>query len=985
MRAKIRHYKFCTGLILGLILFLNSNLIAQSRQIKGVVKDLDGQGLPGVNVLIKNTSTGTITDVNGEFILKEIKYNDVIIFSFTGMISQEVNVWNRTALEITMEEDVVALSEVVVVGYGSQDKEDVTGSVTVIDDEALKLRPNTQFGSLIQGKAAGVQVLSSSGKPSQGLNIRIRGTSSINAGSEPLYVIDGVPTVDTRSINPADVESITVLKDAASSAIYGSQAANGVVLITTKTGKTDKTLVTFDSYLGYSEVWNTIDVLNARDYRILLTEFGQNTDWNLFQEDTDWQDEIFEKGFSQNYQLSVSGKNEKTSYYISGGWVEQQGAVRSSQMDRFNFKINLDHKVSDWLKLGSRVAYTVYSDVDVTDNQSVNTGGVLLGALATPPNIGIFNADGTFTSNPFQNWENPIASTDGIIRGFESRRLVGNTYAELTLVKNLTFKSNIGVDFSDGIFDSFLDPFLTSFGRALSGRAVSNVDKTSYLIFDNTLNYKTQFGKSRLEALAGVVFQKWDWESNGITTQNFSGNGIITANAGSDIISATASKNQKANQSFLGRINYDYDNRLLFTLNLRADGSSVFGPDNRWGVFPSFSTGWRISEEAFFRGVSTVSDLKLRAGWGIVGNDQIGNNFAFLGLVGGGANYPIGGVVQPGTFPASISNNSIRWEETTQSNIGFDIGILKSRIGVTIDAYIKTTNDLLLNAPLPRTTGFDNAVQNIGSLENRGIEAAVNAVIIDKAVNWTANVNFSKNRNRVLDLVGQELFLGGIAGRGEAALVREGLPLGTLFGYIFGGVDPETGDAFYINQEGESTFSPTPDDRTIIGDANPDFLFGFTNQLSYKNFNLTLFFQGSYGNDILNATRIELEGLIDPKNQSVAVLDRWREPGDITNIPRATWGITDNSRISTRFIEDASYLRLKTLTIGYTIPSKIISKIGLGGLQTYVTGENLLTFTKYTGFDPEVNAFGASNTVQGIDFGTFPQTRNIIFGIKANF
>ena len=977
-----RHLK---AVLLFTLLLIAHDVWAQSGKVEGVVTDETGEPLPGVSVLIKGTNRGTVTDVYGKFILPALNPTDYLLFSFTGMQTVEVLVGSQLKVDVQLKEDLLKLDELVVVGYGSQEKEEVTGSLAIVSDEDIKLRPNTQFGNLIQGKAAGVQVLSNSGKPSQGFNLRIRGTSSINGGSEPLYVVDGVPTTDTRSINPADIESITILKDAASAAIYGSQAANGVVLINTKTGDLGTTQMSFDSYFGFSEVWRTLDVLNARDYRILMTELGLNTDWSLYQEDTNWQDEIFQRGRSQNYQLAISGKSNKTSYYVSGGWTEQVGAVRSSRMDRFNFKVNLDHEVNQWLTAGTRLAYTAYADVDVNDNQAVNQGGVLLGALSTPPNIGIFNPDGTFTSNPFQNWENPIASTDGSIRDFRSRRFIGNTFLEFKVMKDLVFKTNVGIDHNDGIFDSFLDPFLTDFGRALNGRAINNTNRSSYYIFDNTVTYQKQFNKHKVDALAGVVFQRWDWESSGITTQNFSGNGITTPNAGSDIISATASKSEKANQSFISRLNYAYDDKYLFTANFRADGSSVFGPDNRWGYFPSFSAGWRISEEQFFQNVNLVNELKLRAGWGIVGNDQIGNNYAYLGLVGSGANYPIGGVVQPGTFPASISNSSIRWEETVQTSVGIDLGLFKSRLEVTLDAYVKRTNDLLLNAPVPRATGFDNAIQNIGSLENKGVEMAVNAVVVDKAVQWSVNANISVNRNTVLDLVGQELFVGAIAGRGEAAIVREGLPLGTIFGYQFGGVDPQTGDAFYINNEGESTFTPSADDRRVIGDANPDFIYGITNQLAYKNFTMTIFFQGAQGNEMLNATRIEMEGMIDPKNQSAVVRNRWMEPGDVTDIPRASWGNTDNSRISTRFVEDASYLRLKTLTIGYSLPKKIISKLGLSNLQTYVTGENLLTITNYTGFDPEVNAFGASNTVQGIDFGTFPQTRNFIIGLKANF
>lgn len=967
--------------------FLIMHMSFGQSTVSGVVLDESGVGLPGVTIRIMGTDRGSITDFDGVFTLNNVTPENDLIFSFIGMIPQTIRLGSQTSISVTMESDITTLNEIVVVGYGTQEKRDVTGAVSLVTDEDMELRPNTQFGSLIQGKAAGVQVLSSSGKPSQGINLRIRGTNSINSGSEPLYVVDGVPTGDTRSINPSDIESITILKDASSAAIYGSQASNGVVIITTKMGSTETTQVSFNSYAGFSEVWNTLDVLSARDYRILMTELGQNTNWDLYDQNTNWQDEIFQRGFTQNHQVAVSGRNEKTAYYLSGGWVEQSGAVRSSYMDRSNFKINIDHEASDWLKFGSRLAYTVYSDVDVTDNQSVNQGGVLLGALTTPPNIGIYNDDGSFTSNPFQNWENPLSSTDGTDREYRNQRLIGNAYVEVSLFDGLVFRSNVGVDHSNGIFESFLDPYLTAFGRSLNGRAISNADKNSYQIIDNTFTFKRNFNKNKIELLAGSVLQKWSWESSGITTQNFSGNSIQTANAGSDIIDATASKSEKANVSFISRINYDYDGRYLFTANFRADGSSSFGPNRRYGYFPSFSTGWRISEEDFFDNLnSKVTELKLRVGWGIVGNDQtVDNRYPFLGLVGSGANYPIGGVAQPGTFPATISNSALQWEESQQTNIGLDVGLFNNRVGLTIDAYLKETTELILNAPLPRSSAFNDAIQNIGSLRNKGIEFLLNSVNFDKEFKWSSNFNLSINRNEVVNLVGQEIFGGSIAGRGEAALVREGLPLGTLYGYRFGGVDPQTGDAFYIDQEGESTFAPTPDDRIVIGDANPDFIYGFTNNLSYKNFSLTIFLQGNQGGDILNASRIDLEGMIDPKNQSQAVVNRWKEVGDVTDIPRSSWGETNNSRISTRFIEDASYLRLKTLTLGYNLPSGWVSRLGMSDFKIYVTGENLLTFTSYSGFDPEVNAFGDNNREQGVDFGTYPQTRSIITGLNITF
>ena len=971
-------------LIIG-VFITTTPLQAQSQiTVSGKVTDQEsGEGLPGVNVLIEGKSVvGTISDANGNYRL-EVPSDATLVFSFIGYVTERVKVANEPVINVGLILNIETLSEVIVVGYGTQEKKDVTGAVAVVEAEDMENRPNSQFGSLIQGKVTGVEVQSSSGKPSQGISLRIRGTNSIFAGSEPLYVVDGVPTNDTRSINPADISSITILKDASAAAIYGSQASNGVVLIVTKTGDSETTKVSFDSYAGISQVWKQLPVLNAREYRILMTELGQNTDWERYREDTNWQDEIFENGLTQNYQLAISGKKEATSFYISGGWTEQDGAVRSAYMSRSNFKINLDHEAYDWLNIGTRVAYTDYSDVDVNDNQSVNQGGVLLGALSTPPNIGVYNEDGTFTSNPFQNWENPIASTDGTDRLFRNKRIIGNIYAEFKLIEGLVFKTNLGIDNNNSVFDSFLDPYLTSFGRALNGRSTNSTANNAYYIFDNTLRYNKTIDKHQFELLAGSVTQKYNWENAEIVTQNFASDGIQTPNAGSEIIVATAFKSEKANQSFISRLNYELDEKYLLTANFRVDGSSVFGPDNRWGYFPSFSTGWRISEEAFFD-LKSISELKVRAGWGIVGNDQIGN-YAYLGLVGGGANYPIGGVTQPGTYPASIQNNALKWEETQQTNIGVDVGLINNRIGFTVDAYNKNTSDILLRAPLPRSTGFDNAIQNIGSLNNKGLEFGLNTVNVNAEFVWATNLNLSINRNEVTSLVGQDIFVGSIAGRGEAGLVQEGLPLGTFFGYQYGGVDPETGNAFYIDREGESTFTPAPEDRKVIGNANPDFIFGVTNNLSYKNLNLSFFFQGAIGNEVLNASRIDLEGMTDPKNQSAAVLDRWQNQGDITNIPRASWGSTDNSRISTRFIEDGSYVRLKTLTLSYALPEKLISKLGMNLFRVYVTGENLLTFTNYSGFDPEVNAFGSSNTVQGIDYGTYPQTRTIISGINISF
>lgn len=966
-----------------LVVLACQHVWAQDVVVAGKVTTSSGEALPGVNVLVKGTSEGTVTDANGAY--KMTARNGTLVFSFIGYKTLEIAVGGRTTLDVTLEDDVTTLEQIIVVGYGVQEKKDITGAVSVVSSEALESRPNSQFGNLIQGKTAGVQVLSSSGKPSAGFNIRIRGTNSINGNSEPLYVVDGIPITDTRTINPADIESFTILKDASSAAIYGAQGANGVVLITTRKGK-GAPRFEFNTYTGSASAWRKLKVLNSEQYRDLMTELGQNTDWTQYTANTDWQNEVFQQGRSQNYQLSLSGKNDNTSYYISAGWMQQVGAVRSSAMDRYNFKTNLEQKVNNWLTIGTNLNYMRYHDVDVSDNQAVNQGGVILGMLSTPSNVGIYNSDGTFTRNPFQDWENPVSATDGSERGYYNSRVLGNVYAEINLLKDLKFRSNMGIDYSNGIYDYFLDPFRTSYGRAKKGIAQNSTGISNYHIIDNTLTYQKSIANvHNVTAMLGSVVQETRWEDSYIETNGFSGNAVPTTNAGSTIIAANNSKREKSNASFMGRITYDYADKYLVTANFRADASSTFGPSNRWGYFPSFSLGWRLSEENFMQSLAFLNDLKLRLGWGIVGNEVSNNPYPWVGAVSAGSNYPIGGIIQPGNYQSSIENSDLKWEETQQTNIGLDLAVLNSRIVFTVEAYLKNTYDLLFYLPIPRSTGFDSGIQNVSKMENRGLEFMVTTKNLVEELQWETDFNVSFNRNKVIDINDQQIYSGGIAGRGEVSLSTEGKPLGLFYGYVAGGVDPATGNMYYLDAAGESTFTPATTDRRFIGNPNPDFIYGMTNTLTYKNFNLSLFLQGTQGNDIFNATRVDTEGMTDAKNQSAAVNNRWRQPGDVTNVPRAVWGVTNNSRASTRFVEDGSYLRVKALTLSYNLPSAILSKVHLGAVKMYATGENLLTFTNYSGYDPEVNAFGGSNTAIGVDFGTYPQTRNLILGLNVSF
>lgn len=967
----------------------------QTRTISGRVTDAQGEALPGVSILLKGTSTGAMTDAEGRYTIAATE-RGILVFTSIGYKTQEVSLENRssdTTLDVTMEEDFTSLDEVVVVGYGTQQKKDITGSVAVVGKEAMESRPNSQFGNLIQGKIAGVQVLSSSGKPSAGFNIRIRGTNSIDGSSEPLYVVDGIVSSDTRLLNPADIENITILKDASSAAIYGAQGANGVVLITTKQGSTTAPKFEFNAYAGVQSVWRKLKVLNSEQYRDLMTEMGYATDWSQYTSNTDWQNEIFQNGSSQNYQISVSGKNDKTTYYMSAGWTKQVGAVRSAEMDRYNFKVNLKQYVNDWLAIGTNLNYARYHDVDVSDNNAVNNGGVILGMLSTPPNIGIYKTDGTFTSNPFQDWENPVSGTDGSERGYQSQRLLGNIFADVNLTPNLTFRSSLGIDYIFGMYDYFLDPFRTSYGRAKSGIAQNNTNLTNYYIFDNTLTYQKKINDHSFSLLAGSVIQKYKWENAHIETNGFSSNSVPTTSAGSVLVAASNTKEEKSNASFISRLTYDYQGKYLLTANFRADGSSAFGANNRWGYFPSASVGWRISEETFFPEIDNIlNDVKIRAGWGIVGND-IGQ-YAYLGRVGTGANYPLGGTVLPGSFPASVQNDNLKWEETEQINVGLDVSMLNDRITLTADAYLKKTNDLLLSVKVPRSTGIDNGIRNVGGIENKGLEFLITSQNLTGELKWQTDFNISFNRNKITSAPEGSLTPeAGIAGRDNSVWNVVGKPLGMFYGYIAGGVDPATGNMYYIryvddgsgSTVSESTFSPSADtDKYFIGNPNPNFIYGLTNTFSYKNFGLSIFLQGVQGNDILNATRIETESMMTSKNQSHAVINRWRNPGDVTAIPRPS-NTTTNSLVSTRFIEDGSYMRVKAITLSYAFPQEWLSKVHLGTARVYVTGENLFTFTDYSGYDPEVNAFGSSNRVQGVDFGTYPQTRNIIFGVNVTF
>ena len=956
------------------------------KKITGNVKDSNGQPIPGVSVSLKGTTNGTITDVNGNYTISDVSAQAILRFSFVGMKTQEITVGNKTILDLTMSEVTIGLDEVVAVGYGTTRKKDLTGAVAVVSSREFESRPTANIGDALEGKIAGVQISRPSGQPQAGYNITIRGISTITAGSEPLYIVDGVPTTSINQIEPTDIESISILKDASAAAIYGSSGANGVVLVTTKRGSNQATRVSFNSYYETANVWKKMNVLNASQYKNLMTEMGQSADWSAYPYNTNWQDQVFRTGNTKSTQLSVSGGTEKTTFYLSGSIYNQDGMIINNSMDKYSFRVNLDHKVSNFLKVGTSVSYNKWYDVSLPEGGRWNMGNSF---LTGSPVTSVRNSNRTFSADPFiPDLENPVALLTEDQHGYTNKRFNGNAYAEISFMKDLKFKSMFGIEEQTGTYHSWIDPYQSRQGRMYQGIAVYNTSLSSYWISENTLSYNKVFDKHSFGAMVGFIASENKAENSAITGKGFGSPAVQTVNAATTI-SATYDEAAKSNVSYLGRLNYAYGDKYLITANLRADGSSVFGANHKWGYFPSFSAGWRISNESFYNKNNFVNDLKIRAGWGKVGNDQIGN-YASFGTVNPGSAYVIGGTKVPGTAIASMENNDLKWEQTSQTNIGIDASMLNNRIIVTTDYYIKNTNNMLLLAPIPSSTGIPGAVaeKNIGSMWNKGFEFQVSSKNLIGELKWTTDFNISFNRNKITKLEKGVPVLGGyIDNRADATIAKEGQPLGMFYGYVALGVDPQTGIEKYKTADPSGTL--TDADKTIIGNANPDFTYGLTNSFTYKRVSFSFFFQGVQGNQILNASRIVTEGMYYPINQLATVLTRWENPGDKTNMPKSDPGnLLHNSEISSRFVENGSYLRLKSVTLGYDLPKSICDKLKAQKLRVYVTGENLLTFTKYSGFDPEVSLYGPGvnkGFSQGIDMGAYPQARSYMLGVNLTF
>lgn len=968
------------------------SIFAQKTTVTGTVYDSKNETVIGANVLVKGTKVGTITDYDGKFAI-EASATDVLVVSYIGMNSQEVTVGTARNFKIVLTDNTTALEEVVVVGYGSVKRKDLTTSVSTVSTKDIAERPIISAASAIQGKAAGVTVVSPNGEPGAGMVVRIRGNSSISASNDPLYVVDGVPMGEINFLSPNDIESMQILKDASSAAIYGSRASNGVVLITTKMGAKGEAKITFNAHAGITQVVKQMQSLNVAQYKELMDEIGAVTLPDGLTDQTNWFDETFRTGVTQDYQLSISNATDKLKYFVSGGMTNESGVIPVAYYKRYNLRANIDNQIRSWLKINTNLAYSDYSNNGIISGTGANRAGVILSVINTPTYAPIWDE-----ANPTQYYNNFYGAqvthpVENMSRTEDnksnSNRFVGSVGSEIGFTKDLKLKTTLSLDRVYYNATSFLDPIKTSWGRTNYGQATDNRSLSSIMVFDNILTYDKVFGKHNLNLMGGTSYTSSTWNQSYMTASHFATSDILTLNAGNKIEQwSGTSGSEWAIMSYLGRVAYNFDSKYYLTVNFRADGSSKLAPNHKWGYFPSASAAWRISSEEFMKNLVFVDDLKLRGGWGQTGNQSGIGDYAYL------QRYNINRLAWwdksgdytdavPGLSIANMQNTDLTWETTTQSNIGLDLSVLNSRLNFVIDAYYKYTTNLLLDVPLPSTAPVGTLTRNEGEMSNKGIEIAINSKNLTGNFKWETDFNISFNRNRVEKLTLQQKYYFAESSTGEKiVLMTPGLPLGVFYGYVSKGVDPETGNLIYETKNADGI--PSLSERQVIGDPNPDFTYGLTNNFSYKGFSLNVFLQGSYGNDIYNISRMETEGMYDAKNQSIAVLDRWQRPGMVTYMPRAT-ATKENLLTSTRFVEDGSYLRVKSLTLSYNISSAALKKVMISRIQPYFTAQNLLTLTKYKGFDPEVSQYGGSATVQGIDYGTYPQSKSYVIGFNVEF
>ena len=999
------------------LMLVASAAFAQDRTITGTVTAKeDGSALPGVSIQVKGTKVGTQTSADGKFSIKVAQGQSALTFSFIGFVPKTVTLGNGSNINVSLESDSKVLSEVVVVGYGTQTKREITGSQSTVKAADIANAPILSPEQALQGRAPGVQVTQSSGTPGGGISVRVRGPSSIGASNQPLYIVDGVPintgsytqlaaggqlTNSLGDINPSDIESLEVLKDAAATAIYGSRASGGVVLITTKRGANQPTKLSFNSYYGVQDVYKTLPVVTGQEYITLLNEavntrYGVTSGYTYLTglsnnpanyANTNWQDYIYKTAAVKNYDLSIRGGTDKTKFSVSGSYFDQDGIVINTGYKRYSGRVNIDNKISDKFNIGISSSFSNATSNRV--NNDNNIYGVVSGSILLGPHVPVYNANGTYGGDPVSSVDNPVASALETTFSAINNRLFANAFGEYKITDNLKFKSSFGVDYVQSRDRRFY-PTTVNAGVAAKGSGAEGYNQEMNIVNENILSFnKTFAGKHALNAVAGVTYQTSQYESLYASATGFPGNSIRRISAGAVKTDASSSGTSYGLVSYLARANYTFADKYIVQGSVRVDGSSRFGANNRYATFPAVSIGWRASEENFLKNSKLISDLKFRASYGLTGNQEIGN-FGSLGLYGVGAYIQTGSLV-----PTQLENADLTWETAKSYNFGFDLGLFDNRLSFTVDGYRRNTVELLLSQPLVGSSGFTGIQKNIGAVKNEGLELGLNAVIVNnKNFKWDASFNYTKNKNEVSTIYNGVPFASGFA-----SWVEQGQPLGAFRGYVVDrlfqsaadvsasptqSTATRAGDIKFKDLNGDNVINSA--DQQIIGQGLPTFFGGLTNNIKYKNFDVSFFFQFSGGNQIYNNTRAFSEGMNSLFGQTTAVLNRWTPTNTNTTVPRAIYGDSPNNRrASTRWLEDGDFIRLKNANIGYTFSPSLVKRLKLSSLRMYVAGQNIWTKTKYQGLDPEVSTFSDTNTAPGTDFLTFPQARTYTFGINVGF
>ena len=1065
MKRKISDLR---GLLTAVLLCFVLSATAQVS-VTGIVQDKSGEPLIGATVQEKgNTANGTATGIDGDFSLKVKSAKATLLVSYVGMKSQEVALDGRTEVTIVLQDDTELLEEVVVVGYGTQRKSDITGSVARISEEQMKQSIVTNADQMLQGKVAGVQVTQNSGAPGGATSVRIRGASSLNSSNEPLYVIDGVPMSGSNTIGgfewaggtngqttvnplaaiaPSDIVSIDVLKDASACAIYGAAGANGVVLVTTRRGSAGHTNITYDGYVAWQQVAKKLDMMNLREYATyqqqLLNEgvFTKDnfdmtySDISLLGKGTDWQDEIFRTAFMQNHQLSMTGGNEKTVYSMSGGWMKQEGTIIGSDFTRFNSRFNIDNNFTSWLKMGGALAYT-RTDETITRNDG--SDGVIMQAMTMMPSVPVRDFDGNWagpnTVNGASTW-NPVALALMTNNTLLRQKITGNFYVSADFLKHFTFRAEYAFDASQNQNKSFIPRYQFGLVSNDINQMMQREDHNFYWMQKDYITYNQKFlDKHDVTVMAGFEASKSSWNGTRFVKKNFTSDDIHIMGEDGEFVMNEGWADASTTASIFARLNYGFDNRYLLTATIRRDGSSKFGSNHKWGSFPSVALAWRASQEKFLQDVSWLDNLKVRLGYGKVGNSNIDT-------------YRYGSAMQTmltpnGTafFPLNLSNPDLMWEASEQYNGGIDFAAFNNRLEITLDVYRKQTDGLLMQVFTPGhiATNDWGTIQtpyaNIGQTRNTGIDLQINArPVVTKNFLWNSSLTLSHNKNKIVALNDDSQIIYGnvdwYTPFQTVSMFKVGQPMGVFYGYVTeglfrneadilshatqtGGSDPYAnkidktsgvwiGDLKFKDLNGDGIINDA--DQTIIGDPNPDLTFGFTNTFTYKDWELNIGLTGQVGGDVLNWARYRTEGLSSIwDNQAVSVLDRAQavkiDPNggdDISNLqladghngmPRfSNLDSNGNQRMSDRWIEDGSYLRIQNISLSYNLPSKWAKKAFLQNAKLYVNVQNVYTFTKYSGYDPEIGAFNQSSLLQNIDRGRYPTPRTYTVGLNLSF